>query len=961
MDAVRKGATPPGRKAAAKKPAKPANETAGAKVAKLEVANGRASTPPAADAEASLREDIRMLGRVLGDTIRAHEGPEIYQIVEDIRQNAVRFRRYGDTAARSALAERLNALDVEPAIAVVRAFSYFSHLANIAEDQHNNRMFRRDQLEGKPPREGSLALAIQRLKAAKIKTGRLREVLGQACISPVLTAHPTEVQRKSILDREVAIARLLTERDRVTLTAAELAISDRALRREVSTMWETRMLRRVKPTVYDEIENALAYYRYTFLSEIPRLYAEIEDLLDAEYPTSEPWQLPPMVRIGSWIGGDRDGHPLVTRDVLLYAVKQQSRVAFDYYLEQVHLLGAELPLSTHLVPISPQLKDMAEASPDRSEQRLDEPYRRVLVSIYARLAATAEMLNGQQALRHPASKGKPYASASEFVMDLETISASLVANRGAEAARGRLRDTIHAARAFRFHLTPVDLRQNSDVHERVVAELFASTGSPGYLALTEEQRVAKLTTELATPRPLVSPFIRYSDETESELAIVRAARELQRAYGPQVLPHYIISKTDSASDLLEVMLLLREAGLMRPGDEPSIAMRVIPLFETIDDLRRSADVMSAFLSRPEVMAMARGSWGGVVEVMVGYSDSNKDGGFLTSTWELYKAEVQLAALFQRLGLVLRLFHGRGGSLGRGGGPTYEAILAQPTGAVGGQIRITEQGEVIASKYSDREIGRRNLETMVAATLEATLLDAEAGTDAQAFRAIMDTLSARAFSAYRSLVYETPKFNEYFRAATPLSEIAELNIGSRPASRKASGRIEDLRAIPWVFSWAQSRVLLPGWYGFGTAIDEWRREDPKARTAELRKMHKRWPFFQTMVANLDMVLAKTDLGIASRYAELVPDVELRDRIFGRICAEWELTKKAVLGITGEGDFLSANAPLERSLKNRLPYIDPLNHLQVELIKRFRSGRTGERVRRGIHLTINGIAAGLRNSG
>jgi phosphoenolpyruvate carboxylase len=957
MDAVRKAAARKGSAAKA--------DANGALAKKPAAANGEAAAKAAAptDDDAPLRADIRMLGRVLGDTIRTHEGADIFQTVEDIRQYAVRFRRYGDTAARAALAERLNGLDVEPAIAVVRAFSYFSHLANIAEDQHNNRVFRRDQLAGKPPREGSLALAIERLKAAKIKAGRLRDVLDHASISPVLTAHPTEVQRKSILDREVAIARLLTERDRVTLTAPERSSSDRAMRREVSTMWETRMLRRVKPTVYDEIENALTYYRYTFLSEIPRLYADLEDLLDAEYATSEPWQLPPIVRMGSWIGGDRDGHPLVTRDVLLYAVREQSRVAFDYYLEQVHLLGAELPLSTHLVPVSPQLRDLAEASPDRSAQRLDEPYRRVLVSIYARLAATAEHLNGQQALRHPASKGKPYPSATEFVMDLETISASLVANRGAEAARGRLRDTIHAARAFRFHLAPVDLRQNSDVHERVVAELFASAGSPDYLSLDEGQRVARLSAELATTRPLVSPFLRYSDETESELAIGRAARELQLAYGAQALPHYIISKTDSASDLLEVMLLLREVGLMQPGDEPTIAMRVIPLFETIDDLRRSAEVMSAFLSRPEVMALARGSWGGVVEVMVGYSDSNKDGGFLTSTWELYKAEVQLTDLFRRLGLQFRLFHGRGGSLGRGGGPTYQAILAQPTGAVGGQIRITEQGEVIASKYSDREIGRRNLETMVAATLEATLLDTEARTDAPTFRAVMDTLSARAYRAYRSLVYETPKFTEYFRAATPLSEIADLNIGSRPASRKASGRIEDLRAIPWVFSWAQSRVLLPGWYGFGTAVDEWRREDPKARTAELRRMHRRWPFFQTLVANLDMVLAKTDLGIASRYAELVPDVELRDRIFGRIRGEWELTRKAVLGITGEGDFLKvrANAPLEQSLKNRLPYIDPLNHLQVELIRRYRSGRTGERVRRGIHLTINGIAAGLRNSG
>ncbi len=914
------------------------------------------------DEDLPLRGDIRLLGRVLGDTIRAHEGADVFQIVEEVRQTAVRFRRNGDHEARAALAERLNALEVEPAITVVRAFSYFSHLANIAQDQHSNRCDRRDRLAGRPPGEGSLRRAVERFKEANIRTEKLREVLGRASVNPVLTAHPTEVSRKSVLDREVAIARLLTERDRVRLTEDEMTANERALRREVSTMWETRMLRRVKPTVYDEIENALAYYRYTFLSEIPRLYAYVEDLLDETYPTSEPWQLSALLRIGSWIGGDRDGHPLITKDVLQYAVRQQSRVAFEYYLDQVHALGAELPLSTHLVAVSPQLGDLAEVSPDRSEHRADEPYRRVLVGIYARLAATAEKLNGQQALRHPAAKGQPYAHSTEFLMELETISASLVANRGAEAARGRLRDMIHAARAFRFHLAPLDLRQNSDVHERMVTEMFATAGVlPNYAALSEKERVAHLTAELATSRPLVSPYLRYSEETEKELAIARAARDIQHAYGAHALPHYIISKTDSPSDLLEVMLILREVGLMRPGDEPTIAMKVIPLFETIDDLQRSAEVMEAFLTRPEIMALARGSWGGVVEVMLGYSDSNKDGGFLTSTWELYKAEVRLAELFERLGLVLRLFHGRGGSVGRGGGPTYEAILAQPTGAVSGQIRITEQGEVISSKYSDREIGRRNLETMVAATLEATLLETESPESAQQFRAVMDGLSDRAFKAYRALVYETPRFNEYFRAATPLTEIAELNIGSRPASRKASGRIEDLRAIPWVFSWAQSRVLLPGWYGFGSAVEDWLREDPKGRTAELREMYARWPFFRTVIGNLDMVLAKSDLGIASRYAELVPDAVLREHVFGRIQAEWELTKKAVLAVTGADDFLGANANLERSLKNRLPYIDPLNHLQVELIKRFRSGRTGERVRRGIHLTINGIAAGLRNSG
>jgi phosphoenolpyruvate carboxylase len=371
--------------------------------------------------------------------------------------------------------------------------------------------------------------------------------------------------------------------------------------------------------------------------------------------------------------------------------------------------------------------------------------------------------------------------------------------------------------------------------------------------------------------------------------------------------------------------------------------------------------MERFLSHPKVMAMARSSWGGVVEIMLGYSDSNKDGGFLTSTWELYRAEVKLAELTKRLGLVLHLFHGRGGSVGRGGGPTFEAILAQPPGVVNGQIRITEQGEVIAGKYSDRDIGRHNLEAMVSATLEATLINTETGSDVEASRATMDALSEFSYTAYRSLVYETPNFADYFRTATPLSEIAALNIGSRPASRKPSGRIEDLRAIPWVFSWAQSRVLLPGWYGFGTAVDAYTKREPKRGMAELRRMYKTWPYFQTIMANLEMVLAKTDFGIASRYAELVPDAALREHVFGRIHAECQLSKRAVLAISEQRELLANNLTLGNAIKYRLPYLDPLNHLQVELLKRYRSGRTGERVRRGIHLTINGIAAGLRNSG
>jgi phosphoenolpyruvate carboxylase len=924
-----------------------------------------AATLRAAEAEfddSPVRRDIRMLGRLLGDTVRECEGAELYQIVEDVRQLAVQFRRDGDPNARADLARRLDALDIEAAISVVRAFSYFSHLANIAEDQDKNRRFRLDRLGGLPPEDGSLALALQRMKAAGVAPARLRTVLGQALISPVLTAHPTEVQRRSILDRQLSIARLMAERDRYAMTKEEERQNEESLRREIGMLWQSRMLRIVKPTVRDEVENAVGYHRSTFLSEVPRLCAEFEDLLEREFPGPASWQLAPLLRIGSWIGGDRDGNPFVDSEVLVYAVRRQSLLVVEHYLDEVHALGAELSMSMGMTGVSTQLTELADDSPDRAKRRADEPYRRVLVGVYARLAATLERLGGRPPLREPAAPASAYTSPEELLIDLETMSASLSANAGGLIAKGRLRSLIYAVRAFRFHLAALDLRQNSDVHERVIAELLRRARVvEDYLSLPEAKRVERLADELSSPRLLASTFLRYTPETASELAIVRAAQELQSSHGAQALPHYIISKTASASDLLEAMVLMREAGLLRPGDEPTASVRVIPLFETIDDLRYCDTILRRFLGDPTVMAIVRGSWGGVIEVMLGYSDSNKDGGFLTSVWELYQAEMRLAELCREEGLTLRLFHGRGGSVGRGGGPTYDAILAQPAGTVSGQIRITEQGEVIAGKYADREVGRRNLETIVAATLEATLVDTESLGDAAAWRRTMDTLSRSAFAAYRALVYETPGFNDYFRAATPISEIADLNLGSRPASRKASNRIEDLRAIPWVFSWAQSRVLLPGWFGVGTAVAKLTRGRKAVAVADLRRMYETWPFFRTLVANLEMVLAKTDMGIASRYADLVPDRALRDAIFSSLSDERERTIEAVLSITGQPELLASNPHLARAIRNRAPYLDPLNHLQVELLKRYRSGRASDRVVRGIHLTINGVAAGLRNSG
>ena len=916
----------------------------------------------AADKESPLREDIRLLGRILGDTLREQEGEGIYDLIERTRQNAIRFRRDRDPRARQELEATLNKLDPARTVAVVRAFSYFSQLANIAEDQHHNRRRRAHLIAGSDAQEGSMVLALDRARENGVSPQRVSDFFSNALISPVLTAHPTEVQRKSILDCQLEIARLLTERDRIVLTPDERLANEESLRRVVLTLWQTRILRELRLTVNDEIENGLSYYRYTFLRQLPRLYAEVEDLLEVrklgEIRSAN------FLKLGSWIGGDRDGNPYVTDEVMRQALGRQFATVMDFYLEELHQLGGELSQSLRIVVTTPALEDLASRSPDTSEHRRDEPYRRALTGIYSRLTATSHAL-GHRHERPAIAHAQPYRDDTEFAADLATLADSLAANGSRRVARGRLRNLLRAARIFGFHLAPLDMRQHSGVHEQVVAELYAlGACQEGYAQLDENGRCDWLLRELRLPRLLRSPYLKYSEETAKELAILDTAAQLHIRFGAKALPNYIISKADGVSDLLEVALLLKEVGLLRAGEHVHSQVNIIPLFETIADLRGCGPIMDRLFTIP-LYRQLLASRDGAQEVMLGYSDSNKDGGFLTANWELYKAEVELVKVFARHGVRLRLFHGRGGSVGRGGGPSYQAVLAQPPGSVAGQIRITEQGEVIASKYSDPDIGRRNLETLLAATFEATLLTPSgfdhSDFDQNAFREVMEEMSVTAYAAYRKLVYETPGFEQFFRSATPIAEIADLNVGSRPASRKKSTRIEDLRAIPWVFSWSLSRIMLPGWYGFGAAVEALIARRGNAGMEMVKQMYRDWPFFRTLLSNMDMLLAKSDIGIASRYAELVVDVSLRDSVFGQIQAEWHRTVGHLLAITGQSELLEANPALSRSLRNRSPYIDPLNHLQVELLRRYRAGENQERTRRAILLTINGIAAGLRNSG
>jgi len=913
----------------------------------------------AADKDAPLRYDTRLLGRILGDTVRAQEGEAVFEAIERIRRTAVRFHRDAEEGARQELQETLSGLPTAQALVIIRAFGHFSHLANIAEDQHHIRRTRAHARAGDAPREGAMLHALELARRRGVSRDWLRSFFAAAMCRPVLTAHPTEIRRKSAIDRELEIARLLDERDRIQFTPEELAANRRALRRAVLLAWQTSVLRGARLRALDEVANGLAYYDHTFLRELPRFYADLEDHLGAMEPAWRGLEVRSFLRMGSWIGGDRDGNPFVTAEVLREALRRQSERALRFYLDELERLGGELSVDDRMVGVSDGLRALADRSPDRSPQREHEPYRRAIVGVHVRLAATARALD-QEAHGRAVEAAPPYADPEALRADLDAIDDSLTANGSESLARGRLRLLRRAVDVFGFHLASIDLRQNSDVHERVLAELLETAGAgAGYREASEDGRAGLLAAEIAGARPLVSPYAAYSEETASELAIVRAAAESRRRYGPEAVQHYVISKADDVSDILEVAVLLKEVGLLDPR-AARLDVDIAPLFETIADLRRCGGVMDRLLALPEYRRLLP-SRGGVQEVMLGYSDSNKDGGYLTSIWELYKAQIALIEAFRRHGVGLRLFHGRGGSVGRGGGPSHQAILAQPPGAIEGSIRVTEQGEVIAAKYSNAEVGRRNLETLAAATLEAKLLAADGAAPSGAHLAAMEALSAHAYRAYRGLVYETEGFERYFRESTVVGEIASLNIGSRPASRTKSSRIEDLRAIPWVFSWSQCRLMLPGWYGFGTAARAWIAAHPADGLATLRAMYRDWPFFRTALSNMDMVLAKSDLAIASRYAELVADPALREAIFPRLRAEWRDAVDAVLAIMEQRELLESNPLLARSIRNRFPYIDPLHHVQIELLRRHRSGDRDERVVEGIHLTINGIAAGLRNSG
>ncbi|WP_295628730.1 phosphoenolpyruvate carboxylase [uncultured Corynebacterium sp.] len=913
----------------------------------------------------TLREDIRHLGRILGDVIREQEGDEVFDLVENARRTA--FRLHRGEAEVGELTDLFRDIDPVEATPIIRAFTLFALLANLAEDLHEERLLEEALDAGEPPRDSSLDATWDKLREARIGGTEIADMMKVAEVVPVLTAHPTETRRRTVFDVQKHIGASMRERHlvesapRTARTDEKLAALDLEIRRRIMTLWQTALIRMNRPDIRDEVEVGLRYYQLSLLETVPKLNRDVARAMRSIGGDDVPDR--PVVRMGSWIGGDHDGNPFVTADTVRYATDRAAGTILRHYFRQLHSLERELSFSDRLMQVSVDLVELANRGQNDVPNRVDEPYRRAVHGIRGRVAATAESRLGHPIVEGDWSAHEPYSSVEEMRGDLDTVEASLRRSHDDIIADHRLADIQGAVDVFGFHLYSLDLRQNSESHEDILTELFRLAGvTEDYRSLPERRRVEILTEELSSARPLVSSTAELSDVSARELGIMRAAKGAVDAYGPEVVPHCIISMCSSVSDLLEPMILLKEVGLISV-DERGLhgTVDVIPLFETIEDLQAGAGVLRAAWDVPLYRRYVAGR-GELQEVMLGYSDSNKDGGYFAANWALYDAETAIAAVAREEGVRLRLFHGRGGTVGRGGGPSYDAILAQPKGAVQGSVRITEQGEIISAKYGHPTSARRNLEALVSATIESTLLDLEDLDDQDRAYEVMSEISELSRDAYASLMHDDPGFIEFFETSTPVEEIGSLNIGSRPSSRKQTTSISDLRAIPWVLSWSQQRSMVPGWFGVGSALKQWVGDDPDgSRLEELRELNRTWPFFNSVLSNMAQVMSKADLELAKLYADLVSDREIADRIHGRIREEHALTLEMFLKVTGYDSLLEDNPLLARSVDMRFPYLMPLNAIQLEMLRRHRAGDARDKVRRGIQLTMNGLATALRNSG
>jgi len=910
-----------------------------------------------------LSANIHLLGDLLGETIVEQEGRAIFALEEEVR-SLTKAWRAGDATASERIQALMSSLvdDLPRLQAVLKAFTTYFQLVNLAEEEQRTQILRdraqQAQSTGVPVRE-TVAEAVERLQEEQISAAELQRILNELVIMPVLTAHPTETKRQAILTKLRTIAATLHELNQPGLLPLEAnALMDR-LREDVALLWQSDETRDRPPTVLDEVRTGLYFFDATLFHLLPFLYDELARALAASYPGHR-FTIPPFLRYGSWIGGDRDGNPFVTLSVTEETLRTMKEEILRLYNVAVDELYNHLIPAATRTTISPELaasiaedfKLVPENEVEVLERFRNEPYRQKLIMMFRRLRATRA--ENERPWDDRVRNARAYHKVEEFLADLRLIEASLRTNRGERIARGRLAHLIRAVEIFGFHLASLDVRQHSARHRAAVAEIYARYGLfADYAALAEADKVRVLTGEIQNLRPFTAQ-LHFSQETNETVGLFRLIRRAQQEVDSDSIQTYIISMTTAVSNVLEVLLLAKDAGLHGRID-------IVPLFETVSDLQGAAEIMTALFENDAYRRHLKLRHD-AQQIMIGYSDSNKDGGYLRANWMLFQAQRTLAQVCERAGVKLTLFHGRGGTLGRGGGPVNRAILAQPPESVRGRIKITEQGEVVSSRYANRSLARRHLEQLVSAVLLTSGRRPHFPQE-ETWAACMDELSELAFASYRRLV-QRPELIKYFHEATPIDHISALNIGSRPARRKATQDISDLRAIPWVFAWTQSRVNLPSWYGVGSALAQWYAAGERdARLTQLQEMYRTWPFFRTILDNVQMGLAKADIAIAALYAQLT-DAATRTLIYDDLAAEFDLTVRAVLEIAQTPELLEKEQVLRRSIKVRNPYVDPLNYIQVALLQRLtetQDGATAQQLRAAVLLSVNGIAAGLQNTG
>ncbi|ALS24930.1 MULTISPECIES: phosphoenolpyruvate carboxylase [Paenibacillus] len=912
-----------------------------------------------------LRRDVRFLGHILGEMLVHQGGNELFTIVEKIREMSKSLRAQYSPEMYAELKNTMNGLAPEIRYQVIRAFAIYFQLVNIAEQNHRIRRKRDyERTAGESVQPGSIEDSIRELKNLGISFAEVQEMIQGISLELVMTAHPTEATRRAVLDIHKRIANDVMELDNPNLTFREREQLREKLLGEVITLWQTDELRDRKPTVIDEVKYGLYYFDETLFDVLPQVYQELERCLHKYYP-EESWYVPTFLKFGSWIGGDRDGNPSVTSKITWQTLTMHRNLVLKKYEEQLTGLMRHMSFSKNIVEVTKELLDSIEKDrsnvilpPDVVWRNEKEPYRIKVKYMIQKIRNTADPNVGE---------GQKYNNPSEFMEDLLVIERSLRNHYADFIADTYVRTIIRQVELFGFHLVTLDIRQHSKEHESAMTEILAKMSiCPDYGALTEEQKIELLTGILNDPRPITSPYLHYTESTQECLDVYRVIRKAQQEFGRSCISSYLISMTQGASDLLEVLVFGKEAGLYQHEEDGSITctLQSVPLFETIDDLHAAPEIMTTLFQIP-AYRNSLNSTNHLQEIMLGYSDSNKDGGVITANWELRVALRSITAAAKPFGVKLKFFHGRGGALGRGGMPLNRSILAQPADTVGGGIKITEQGEVLSSRYSMKGIAYRSLEQATSALITSALWaknpqinDAEQG-----WEEIMSRISEKAQQKYQDLIFRDPDFLTFFKETTPLPEIGELNIGSRPSKRKNSDRFEDLRAIPWVFAWTQSRYLLPAWYASGYGLNSFYQENPD-NLKIMQDMYQHWSFFRSLIDNLQMALAKADLVIAKEYSSLIHDQGIAERIFNLIQDEYRQTSELILKITGQQEILDNVPVIQESIRLRNPYVDPLSYMQVGLLSELRSLREqgdADSLLREVLLTINGIAAGLRNTG